>query len=48
MVPIAQASLGTALRVDVPGAGERNATVVPKPFVDPKKQIPKTVLAKSL
>jgi glycine cleavage system aminomethyltransferase T len=41
MVPIEHATLGTALRVEVPGAGERAATVVAKPFVDPKKEIPK-------
>jgi aminomethyltransferase len=41
MVPIAHAALGTALRVDVPSDGERSATVVPMPFVDPKKEIPK-------
>ncbi len=41
MVPVAHASLGTALRVEIPGVGERTATVVPKPFVDPKKEIPK-------
>ena len=41
MVPIEHAKLGTALRVEVPGAGERAATVVAKPFVDPKKEIPK-------
>jgi aminomethyltransferase len=41
MVPIEHAKPGTALRVEVPGAGERAATVVAKPFVDPKKEIPK-------
>jgi aminomethyltransferase len=41
MVPIEHAGLGTALRVSVPDAGERAATVVAKPFVDPKKEIPK-------
>lgn len=41
MVPIGQAAIGTRLRVEVPGAGERSATVVVKPFVDPKKDIPK-------
>ncbi|MDO8520813.1 MAG: glycine cleavage T C-terminal barrel domain-containing protein [bacterium] len=33
---------GTTLRVKVPSVGERCATVVPKPFIDPKKEIPKT------
>lgn len=41
MLPIEQTALGTTMTVDVPGAGERQATVVPKPFVDPKKEIPK-------
>ncbi len=41
MVSIAHAALGAALRVDVPGAGARAATVVPMPFVDPSKEIPK-------
>jgi len=42
MVPTAHASLGTALRVKIPGVGERRATVVPRPFVDSKKEIPKS------
>ena len=42
MVPIAHAVLGTKLTVDVPGSGARNATVVPRPFLDPKKEIPKS------
>jgi aminomethyltransferase len=41
MVPIAHAAPGTALRLAVPGAGERQARVVPMPFVDPTKAIPK-------
>ena len=41
MLPSAHTGLGTRITVDVPGAGERSATVVPKPFVDPKKDIPK-------
>ena len=41
MVPVAQAALGTGLRVKIPGVGERRATVVPRPFVDPNKEIPK-------
>jgi hypothetical protein len=28
--------------VAIPAVGERKATVVPKPFVDPKKDIPKS------
>ncbi|HEX9755708.1 MAG TPA: glycine cleavage T C-terminal barrel domain-containing protein [Gemmatimonadales bacterium] len=42
MVPIEHTALGTTFQVDVPGVGERQATVVPKPFVDPKKDIPKS------
>ncbi len=42
MLPVAQSSFGTSLQVTVPGIGERRATVVPKPFIDPKKEIPKT------
>jgi glycine cleavage system aminomethyltransferase T len=41
MVPVAQAALGTKLTVHVPGAGEREATVVSMPFIDPTKEIPK-------
>jgi aminomethyltransferase len=42
MVPTAYAAVGTNFTVDVPGSGARRATVVPKPFVDPKKDIPKS------
>jgi aminomethyltransferase len=41
MVPIAQATLGTKLSVAIPELGERAATVVKMPFVDPEKEIPK-------
>jgi aminomethyltransferase len=41
MVPVANAAPGTKLSVAIPGAGERSATVVPMPFVDPTKEIPK-------
>ena len=41
MVPLAFGALGTHLRVSTPD-GERDATVVRKPFVDPGKQIPKS------
>jgi aminomethyltransferase len=41
MVPIAHAAVGTKLQVEMPG-GAREATVVNKPFVDPKKDIPKS------
>jgi len=41
MVPVAQAEPGTKLTVQVAGAGEREATVVPMPFIDPTKEIPK-------
>lgn len=42
MVPLAHAAPGTQLRVAVAGVGERPAVVVPKPFVDPGKTIPKS------
>ncbi|MBI4204315.1 MAG: glycine cleavage system protein T [Betaproteobacteria bacterium] len=42
MVPVAHAAPGTELRVKMSGIGERRATVVPKPFVDPDKEIPKS------
>jgi aminomethyltransferase len=41
MVPIAHAAIGAALTVAVSAADHRPATVVPKPFVDPEKRIPK-------
>jgi glycine cleavage system aminomethyltransferase T len=40
-VPIEKASEGTALAVETP-EGRRDASVVPMPFVDPGKQIPKS------
>ncbi|MYE92859.1 MAG: glycine cleavage system protein T, partial [Gemmatimonadetes bacterium] len=40
-VPTAFAELGTRLRVATPD-GDREAAVVPKPFVDPDKEIPKS------
>jgi aminomethyltransferase len=42
MVPVGDSEEGTELSVTIPETGERKATVVPKPFVDPKKEIPKT------
>ena len=41
MVPAATAELGTRLGVTT-ADGERDATVVPRPFVDPDKEIPKS------
>ena len=41
MVPIELAGLGTELTVEIAGTGQRSAQVVPKPFVDPAKEIPK-------
>jgi aminomethyltransferase len=50
MVPVAAATLDTTLMVEIPDAGapagtervgERIAKVVPKPFIDPEKDIPK-------
>jgi aminomethyltransferase len=42
LVPVEHAALGATLTVDVAGVGERQATVVAKPFIDPKKDIPKS------
>jgi len=41
MVPIEHARLGTRLVVRAP-SGDRDATVVKKPFFDPKKDVPKS------
>ena len=41
MLPLEHSELGTELSVAVPDSGERRATVVPRPFVDPDKDIPK-------
>ena len=41
-VPIEYAGVGTNLTITLPNGDERSATVVPKPFVDPKKEIPKS------
>ena len=41
MLPVALAGLGTSLTVATPW-GDRVARVVPKPFIDPKKAIPKS------
>jgi aminomethyltransferase len=42
MIPSDHAALETKLVVEVAGVGERSATVVAKPFIDPKKEIPKS------
>ena len=42
MLPVSQTALQTELTVHIPGAGERKATVVQRPFIDPKKEIPKS------
>ena len=42
MVPVAHAAAGTRLSVTIPEVGERPATVVTMPFVDPRKEIPKS------
>jgi aminomethyltransferase len=41
-VPIEHADLGTELSIALPDGDQRSATIVPKPFVDPRKQIPKS------
>ena len=42
MMPVAYSALGTPLTVTIPGIGTRKAMVVPRPFVDPNKAIPKS------
>lgn len=42
MVPVDSAGLGVELEVDIPEIGSRRARVVPKPFIDPEKDIPKS------
>jgi aminomethyltransferase len=42
MLPTEHGALGTQLTIAVPGVGDRSATVVRKPFIDPKKEIPKS------
>ncbi|MGQ0522479.1 MAG: glycine cleavage T C-terminal barrel domain-containing protein [Betaproteobacteria bacterium] len=42
MVPVTESALGNTFDVTVPGAGERRASVVARPFVDPQKAIPKS------
>jgi aminomethyltransferase len=42
MLPFELSKLGSKLTVAIPGMGEREATVVKKPFVDPEKDIPKS------
>jgi aminomethyltransferase len=42
MLPVEHGELGTQLTVTVATGDERRATVVPKPFVDPQKEIPKS------
>ncbi|SEE76239.1 glycine cleavage T C-terminal barrel domain-containing protein [Ruania alba] len=44
MVPVALAELGTTLEIVTPD-GTADAVVVPKPFIDPKKDLPKQVLS---
>jgi aminomethyltransferase len=46
MVPIELADLGTDLEVETPD-GRTSAVVVQKPFIDPKKEIPKQDLAEA-
>jgi aminomethyltransferase len=42
MVPVSYGAIGSRFTVEVPDVGPRLATVVPKPFVDPRKEIPKS------
>ncbi len=41
MLPSRLTAIGSEVQVQIPGAGSRPARVVVKPFVDPKKEIPK-------
>jgi glycine cleavage system aminomethyltransferase T len=41
MLPIEHTEFGTEIQVDTPASGRVAATVVPKPFLDPTKEIPK-------
>jgi len=41
LVPVAHSTLGTQIGIAIPETGERAATIVPKPFVDAEKAIPK-------
>lgn len=42
LVPATHGAVGTRLIILIPDGGERPATVVPKPFIDPGKSIPKS------
>ena len=42
MLPSEHAARGSTVQVTLPGGETRQATVVPKPFIDPKKEIPKS------
>jgi len=42
MMPLEYSALGTPLTVTIPGVGTRKTKVVPRPFVDPNKDIPKS------
>ena len=41
LVPVQQSELGTKLTVRTAARGEIDAVVVPRPFIDPKKETPK-------
>lgn len=42
MVPSVSSALGVEFTVEIPEIGRRRARVVPKPFIDPEKEIPKS------
>lgn len=42
MVPSVSSALGVEFTVEIPEVGRRRARVVPKPFIDPEKEIPKS------
>jgi glycine cleavage system T protein len=42
MLPTTHTALGSEVQIELPGGETRSAKVVQKPFVDPKKEIPKS------
>ncbi len=42
MLPTTHTALGSEVQIELPGGESRSAKVVQKPFVDPKKEIPKS------
>ena len=44
LVPVNVSKPGTTLTVAIPAMGERTATVMPMPFIDPKRKSPRPEL----